>query len=64
MAEVVGAIEAAVPEVAGTVTWDEKQLPFPAALEAVELERALGPLPRTPLAEGVAATVAQFRETA
>jgi nucleoside-diphosphate-sugar epimerase len=62
MAEVVAAIEAAAPEVAGAVTWDEIELPFPEALEAVVLERELGPLRRTSLADGVAATVARFRE--
>lgn len=62
MAEVVAAIEAAAPEVAGRITWDDGvRLPFPSALEAVALERALGPLPRTPLADGVRETVDAFR---
>ncbi len=60
MSEVVAAIEAAAPEVAGRVSFVDTQLPFPPELEATALERALGPLERTPLAEGVAATVARF----
>jgi nucleoside-diphosphate-sugar epimerase len=60
-AEVVAAIEAAAPDAAGLITWDEVTLPFPSELEAVTLDGILGPLPRTPLAEGVAATVATFR---
>jgi nucleoside-diphosphate-sugar epimerase len=64
MAEVVAAIEVAAPEATGSVTWDDVQLPFPSALRAEALERALGPLPRTPLHEGVAATVEAFRAAA
>ena len=59
--EVVAAIEAAVPEAAGLVTWSGAPLPFPAALEATGLELKVGPLPRTPLAEGVRRTVELFR---
>jgi UDP-glucuronate 4-epimerase len=59
--ELVGAIEDAAPDVAGKLTWDEQPLPFPAELEATALERAIGPVVRTPLADGVAATVATFR---
>jgi nucleoside-diphosphate-sugar epimerase len=61
MPEVVAAIEAAVPEAADTIDWEDVTLPFPAKLEATALEEALGPLPRTSLADGVAATVAHFR---
>ena len=59
--EVVAAIEAAVPEAVGLVTWSGPPLPFPAALEATGLELKVGPLPRTPLAEGVRRTVELFR---
>jgi UDP-glucuronate 4-epimerase len=61
MQQVVGAIEAAVPAAEGRITWDDVALPFPAELEATALEKAIGPLPRTTLAEGVAATVDRFR---
>jgi len=60
MAEVVAAIEKAAPDVAGRITWDEAPLPFPPELEAAALEHALGPVPRTPLVDGVAATIATF----
>ena len=62
MAEVVAAIEAALPAGAGRITWaDDVSLPFPAQLESRALEEALGPLPATPLADGVAETIARFR---
>lgn len=65
LAEMVAAIEAAAPEVAGRITWDESTpLPFPAELQAEALARALGPLPQTSITDGVAATVAHFRSAA
>ena len=60
-ADVVAAIEAVVPEVAGQITWTDDRLPFPETLEAAQLERLLGPLPRTPLAEGVRRTIEHHR---
>jgi UDP-glucuronate 4-epimerase len=62
MADVVAAIEAAAPEAAGSVTWTDAQLPFPDSLESGLLEQILGPLPHTPLSEGVARTIERFRE--
>jgi nucleoside-diphosphate-sugar epimerase len=59
--DVVAAIAAAVPEVAGRITWTEDRLPFPESLEAEQLERLIGPLPRTPLAEGVRRTIEHHR---
>jgi UDP-glucuronate 4-epimerase len=64
MAEVVAAIEAAAPAIEGKIDWDDVALPFPAELEAIALEPIIGPLPRTGLADGVAATVAHFRRAA
>jgi UDP-glucuronate 4-epimerase len=64
MEEVVGAIEAAAPEVAGRITWRDERLPFPERLECVLLERLLGPLEPTPLAAGVSRTVEHFRAAA
>jgi nucleoside-diphosphate-sugar epimerase len=62
VSEVVAAIEAAEPASTGRLTWVEgAPLPFPAQLESRALEQALGPLPATPLAVGVAETVARFR---
>jgi UDP-glucuronate 4-epimerase len=62
MSDVIAAIEAAAPEAAGTITWIDEQLPFPESLESGLLEQLLGPLPQTPLSEGVARTVERFRE--
>jgi nucleoside-diphosphate-sugar epimerase len=62
MAEVVAAIETVAPEASGTITWMDEPLPFPESLESGLLEQLLGPLPRTPLSEGVARTVVRFRE--
>jgi UDP-glucuronate 4-epimerase len=64
MDEVVAAIEAAAPEVAGRVEYDDVQLPFPPELECEALERVVGPLRRTPLADGVRETIATFRAAA
>jgi len=61
MQEVVDAIESAAPAVAGKVFWEEGQLPFPEALEGRLLERLVGPLPHTPLADGVRATIEHSR---
>jgi UDP-glucuronate 4-epimerase len=63
MAEVVAAIEAAAPEIAGQITWEETPLPFPAEVEARALEEAVGPVQQPSLAEGVAETIALFRRT-
>ena len=62
MQQVVEAIAAAAPEAAGKITWEEGQLPFPESLQGVLLERLVGPLPRTPLAEGARRTIEHFRE--
>ena len=64
MQEVVDAIEAAVPAVAGKVIWEEGQLPFPGALQGTLLERLVGPLPHTQLDDGVRATIEHYRRTA
>jgi UDP-glucuronate 4-epimerase len=61
MEEVVAAIEDVAPEVAGKVRWLDERLPFPESLEGRLLETLVGPLPRTPLAEGVRRTIAHFR---
>ena len=61
MADVVAAIEQAAPEAAGRITWKDERLPFPESLEAQILERLVGPLPRTPLTDGVRRTIEHFR---
>ena len=61
MEEVVAAIESAVPSAAGTLEVDGPPLPFPPVPADPRLERAVGPPPTTPLAEGVARTIEHFR---
>ena len=61
MAEVVAAIEAAAPQVAGQINWAETTLPFPAELEARALEKAIGPVQQPTIAEGIGETIALFR---
>lgn len=57
--DVVEAIRVVVPE--AVITWAGDPLPFPAELEAVGLERDLGPIHRTPLVDGIRATIEHFR---
>ena len=61
MSEVVAAIEAAAPEVAGRISFADAPLPFPAELEASALEPALGGLGAPTLADGVRETIERFR---
>jgi len=61
MSELVAAIEAAAPEIAGRISFADAPPPFPAELEAAALERALGPLGAPSLADGVRETVHHFR---
>jgi nucleoside-diphosphate-sugar epimerase len=60
MATMVAAIEAAVPDAAGTITFEPQPLPFPPVLES----SGGVPFEITPLEEGVAGTIAHFRESA
>ena len=60
MADVAASIEDAALD-GVRITWREEPLPFPAELEAVALEEALGPLAQPSLAEGVKETMARFR---
>ena len=60
MREVVAAIEAAAPRARGRITFDEKPLALPAGQSDEALRAAFGPIPDTPLQEGVAQTIAQF----
>jgi nucleoside-diphosphate-sugar epimerase len=65
MREVIGAIGQAAPELAGQFTFDDKQLPFPEAMDGAPLTQLLAPvggLPRTPFAQAVAETVALFKQ--
>jgi nucleoside-diphosphate-sugar epimerase len=58
--EVVGAIEAAAPEVAGRITFDDVQLPFPEN-EAGDLEDVVVPIGWTSLREGTRQTIELYR---
>lgn len=56
MRDLVAAIEAAAPEAAGTIAFEELQLPFPE-----EFEAWLHPAKATPLETGVRETIEHFR---
>jgi nucleoside-diphosphate-sugar epimerase len=60
--QVIAAIEAAEPSARGQISYDEKPLPFPEEMDGGPLAAAIGPLPQTPLADGVRQTLAIFRE--
>jgi UDP-glucuronate 4-epimerase len=59
--QVIAAIEQAEPAARGTLTFDDVPLPFPAEVDNRALVEAVGPLHFTPLADGVAETLAIFR---
>ena len=59
----VAAIETVVPEAAGRIRFEPVDLPFPSQIDHDGIE-ALGPLPLTPFPDGVAASVAIYRELA
>jgi nucleoside-diphosphate-sugar epimerase len=61
MPEIIAAIEAAEPASRGQITFDDKDLPFPDEMDGSAITAALGSLPYTPLAEGVAETIAIFK---
>jgi nucleoside-diphosphate-sugar epimerase len=50
------------PEAARRITFGEAQLPIAFDLDDAALQSDLGPMPRTPLADGVRATLALFRQ--
>jgi UDP-glucuronate 4-epimerase len=62
MADVVAAIERAVPSARGTITFDPKPLPLPAGLDDTHLRMFLSAMPDTPLREGVHATITLFQQ--
>jgi UDP-glucuronate 4-epimerase len=59
--DVVAAIEAAAPEVAGRITFEDVQLPFPEEMDDGGLEDVAGPIEWTPLAEGTRRTIDAYR---
>jgi nucleoside-diphosphate-sugar epimerase len=62
MSEVIAAIETAEPAIKGRITYEEKPLMLPEGQEDSALRELLGTLPDTPLQEGVARTVAHFKQ--
>jgi UDP-glucuronate 4-epimerase len=62
MPEIIAAIEVALPSARGTITYDDKPLPFPESLDDSELKKALGSLPFTPLSQAVSQTIHIFKE--
>jgi nucleoside-diphosphate-sugar epimerase len=62
--DVVHAIEAAAPEVAGRITFDDIQLPFPEEMDEGGLEHVVGPIEWTPLPEGTRRTIEAYRPAA
>lgn len=62
MNEVVEAIEAAAPDAAGKITFEEQPLALPDGTEDSALRQAVGDLPYTPLTEGVRQTIDHFRQ--
>ena len=59
--DVVNAIEAAAPDVAGRITFDDVQLPFPEEMEEGDLEKVVGPIEWTTLREGTRQTIELYR---
>jgi nucleoside-diphosphate-sugar epimerase len=62
MAEVVEEIERVVPEMRSRITVSPTPFPSPEAFDASPLAEVIGPLPHTPLRDGIAATIALFRD--
>jgi len=62
VADVVAEIERAWPNASGTITYAEAPLAIPAEMDDTAIRAVLGPLPTTPLAEGVRSTIDRFAE--
>jgi nucleoside-diphosphate-sugar epimerase len=61
MEEVVATIEAIVPSQEGTITFEDKALPFPEEMDNSRLVACLGPLHETPLRDGISETISIFK---
>jgi nucleoside-diphosphate-sugar epimerase len=61
LAEFRAALVGVAPEAAALVTHGDRQLPIAYDLDDSGLEREIGGIPRTPLAEGIRRTLEQFR---
>lgn len=60
MEQIVAAIGEVVPASRGRITFVNTPLPFPSHRDTGELEKAVGPVPRTPLIEGIRRSVDIF----
>lgn len=60
--EIVAAIETAAPIMRGQLGFTDVKLPFPEEMDDTPLLSVLGPLPRTPLAEGITMTMKMFQQ--
>jgi nucleoside-diphosphate-sugar epimerase len=61
MQEIVAAIEDAVPEIAGQITFDPTPLPHPPTIDDSALTQALGPIDWLSMHDGVQQTIDYFR---
>jgi hypothetical protein len=60
--DVIAAIEQTLPSMHGRITFEEQPLPLPAGFDDTALVSAIGSVPDTPLADGVAATITHFQQ--
>jgi UDP-glucuronate 4-epimerase len=61
MRDVKAAIDAAAPDAADKITFEDMQLPFPAEVDGSGLEAAIGTVSHKPLEAGVAETIDMFK---
>jgi len=61
MSDIVAAIEAAAPEHAGMISYDDTLLPFPDEVDSKSLREQIGVSVDTPVHDGVADTIKRFR---
>jgi nucleoside-diphosphate-sugar epimerase len=62
MREIIAAIEAAAPAMHGQFNFSDVKLGFPEEMDDTPLLSVLGPLPRTPLDQGITATMNVFQQ--
>jgi nucleoside-diphosphate-sugar epimerase len=62
MADWVAAIEAAAPEAAGMITYEDVVLPFVSAVDSSGLTRLLGHVDDVPVEEGIRRSIAKFHD--
>ena len=60
MEEIVATIIDVIPKAGGLITFANQPLPFPKHHDTGELERVVGPVPRTPLEEGIRSSAEYF----